>query len=139
MTMLESPTTNSAPTGRPSHPSTPMLTASSISASMTPAEPPSACRKPNEPSSSSCPTVTTRIESGIAAGLRARRPTPRLPSLERPRRAAPSIALLVEAARDAADERDLQLLGAPQIIVGQRQDRDAGRLDHLALADPDHR
>ena len=89
-----------------------MLTASSMSASITPAETPSACRKPNEPSSSSWPTVTTRIESGMRRRLARQQ-------------ADHDVALLVEAARDAADERDLQLLGAAEVVLGQRQHRDA--------------
>ena len=80
ITLAESPTTNSAPTGRPSQPSTPMATARPMSASMTSGDTPSVWMKLKAPSSSSGPTASTRIESGRLVGRRDSSPTTTSPS-----------------------------------------------------------
>src|SRR6185437_14048887 len=124
ITVLESPTTNSAPTGRPSHPSTPTDTASSISVSITPGETPSACRNPNDPLLGSDGDDQDRV--GISRRLTGQEPDHH-------------VTLFVDPAGDTAHERDLQLLGTVEVVVGERQDLHARGLDHVALVFAHHR
>jgi len=123
--LVESPMTKSVPTGRPSQPSTPMVTARSMRFSRISADTPR-CAGNRIPHPRRRADV--HHEDGIRLAHRARR-----------QQRHHDIPLGVKATRDAADQGQLQLLGAAEIVLGQRNDRHARRLDDRALGLADHR